>query len=375
MDFFMIDSYRQEIEIKSGGRNTVIYDDYGNPNIMVCLPRRNFEDYGFENTAGIFPAFNVEGKEVSEIWISKYPNTVSNGGVPCSLPDTWRTIMKSPKEIKEKCLKKGLGWHQLTNLEYMAITFGVIRSRVVGGLGYETDANSEMPPELSDDPDKRFDRNGSGPRGYYTFDYNGIYEMYGGSREFADGVRFSPLLLTVHAHGTDDHTLMNRPFSDKYICTGYEYDIQQDPPLLDQADSSGYNSFSGIRYVDLAKAGKSIESDAWQNTEEGLDVLRALGMWTLPNMKVIDGVNKLELSCDYKYMYKDRDQYNEALRNPDISSLYIAERGGWYNESTKQGEMLGMVSASFTHPIDYKNQPYAGAARACYVTYTGKYKD
>jgi len=375
MDFFMIDSYRQEIEIKSGGRNTVIYDDYGNPNIMVCLPRRNFEDYGFENTTGIFPAFDVEGKEVSEIWISKYPNTISNGGVPCSLPDTWRTIMKSPKEIKEKCLKKGLGWHQLTNLEYMAITFGVIHARVVGGLGYEKDINSEMPPELSSDPDKRFDRNGSGPRGYYTFDYNGIYELYGGSREFVDGLRLSPNFVATFVHGVDDHTPMNRPFSDKYVWTGYEYDINGPQIELDRVDGCGYGSMKGIKYLELATATGDIEKGVWQNNPEEIELLGAQGLWKIPNMKNIPGENKLELSIDYGYPFKDYNEYLAHAKVADLSTMCVAERGGWYNETTKQGEMLGMLSASFTHPIDYNNQPYAGAARACYVTYTGKYKD
>ena len=66
--------------------------------------------------------------------------------------------------------------------------------------------------------------------------------------------------------------------------------------------------------------------------------------------------------------------YVTNLSDKDAERV-ICERGGWYNEETKEGEYLGTHSALFANPLDYGGKPYAGAARACYVTYTGKYKD
>ncbi len=38
------DAYRQAVEAATDGKNTVMYDDKGNPSIMVRIPRFNIGD-------------------------------------------------------------------------------------------------------------------------------------------------------------------------------------------------------------------------------------------------------------------------------------------------------------------------------------------
>ncbi|RBP71397.1 hypothetical protein DET47_1414, partial [Shewanella putrefaciens] len=53
------DGYKKAIEHNSGGRNTVVYDAQGNPNIMCVIPRFNIEDLGLVDLnlgTGVHPA-------------------------------------------------------------------------------------------------------------------------------------------------------------------------------------------------------------------------------------------------------------------------------------------------------------------------------
>ena len=129
MEFSVKDSLRSSIESASGGRNTVMYDDVGNPNIMVCIPSFDAKLLGL--TAGTHPAFRIsEDKEVNEIWVSKYICTPGEMGVPASMNPsenlfydlTARSSYRAdiPTAI-EKIKRKGKGWHLMTNVEYCAV--------------------------------------------------------------------------------------------------------------------------------------------------------------------------------------------------------------------------------------------------------------
>ena len=114
------DSLRQAVEMASGGKNTVMYDDKGNPSIMVCIPKFHLSDVitGAPNTP--HPAFIVNGVVKSEIWISKYQNIVHDGraySIPFQDPKTFVTY----DQAKQYCAAKGSGWHLMTNAEWAAI--------------------------------------------------------------------------------------------------------------------------------------------------------------------------------------------------------------------------------------------------------------
>lgn len=122
MESFIIDKDRKAIEHASGGKNTLVYDNAGNPSVMVVIPKFNLEDVDPSGTlgTGTHPAFIVHGKEVPEIMISKYPNVVV-GGRAYSLahedPANWINFDAS----KAACEAKGRGWHLMSRLEFAAI--------------------------------------------------------------------------------------------------------------------------------------------------------------------------------------------------------------------------------------------------------------
>lgn len=114
------DAYRQAVESASGGKNTVMYDDKGNPSIMVMVPRFNLSDVidGAPNLP--HPAFVVNGAVKSEIWISKYQNVVHDGRA-YSIPGMDPRTSVTYDQAKSYCAAKGPGWHLMTNAEWAAI--------------------------------------------------------------------------------------------------------------------------------------------------------------------------------------------------------------------------------------------------------------
>lgn len=123
MEFSLKDSLRTAIELDSNGRNTVLYDDKGNPNIMYRFDKFDMKEFEQIGLTGTHPAFMVHGKEVPEIFISKYRNSTI-GSVAVSLPGK-----PLHNDLYTECIKlceaKGRGWHMMSSLEW-----GVIRMKM-----------------------------------------------------------------------------------------------------------------------------------------------------------------------------------------------------------------------------------------------------
>ena len=64
------DTYRAAVEAATGGKNTVIYDDKGNPSIMVAIPKFKIKDVIDGGSDKVHPAFIVNGVEKDVIWKS-----------------------------------------------------------------------------------------------------------------------------------------------------------------------------------------------------------------------------------------------------------------------------------------------------------------
>ena len=65
------ETFRMAVEASTGGKNTVLYDDKGNPSIMVVIPKFKISDVieGGANTT--HPAFIVNGVEKDCIYLGK----------------------------------------------------------------------------------------------------------------------------------------------------------------------------------------------------------------------------------------------------------------------------------------------------------------
>lgn len=117
------DGYKKAIEHNSGGRNTVVYDAQGNPNIMVVIPRFNIEDLGLTDLnlgTGVHPAFQTNGVPRGEILIGKYLASTANGGSAVIGGVQPRTSVNYDP-AKELCTRKGANWHLMSVHEWAAI--------------------------------------------------------------------------------------------------------------------------------------------------------------------------------------------------------------------------------------------------------------
>ena len=114
------DAIKLAVEAATGGKNTVLFDDLGNPSIMVRIPKFNISDVIDGGSNSVHPAFIVNGVEVDEIFISKYQNIVVNDraySLPMQDPRAYITF----DQAKTACENKGTGWHLMTNAEWAAI--------------------------------------------------------------------------------------------------------------------------------------------------------------------------------------------------------------------------------------------------------------
>lgn len=133
IDYSLFDNLKHTLEFLSGGKNTVLFDDLGQPSVMVRIPRFNFGDVGLAKPAGApageygeaMPAFRCdeafgESGLVPCIYIGKYQAYVSNSRA-CSLPYKDPTVSIDFDTSKDRCTSKGTGWHLTTNAEWAAI--------------------------------------------------------------------------------------------------------------------------------------------------------------------------------------------------------------------------------------------------------------
>ncbi|QMV14737.1 SUMF1/EgtB/PvdO family nonheme iron enzyme [Vibrio spartinae] len=117
------DGYRKAVEHNSGGRNTVIYDAQGNPNIMCVIPSFNIEDLGLTELdlgTGVHPAFVTNGAPRGEILVGKYLASSAAGGSAVIGGAQPRTSVDYDT-AKQLCTQKGDNWHLMSIHEWAAI--------------------------------------------------------------------------------------------------------------------------------------------------------------------------------------------------------------------------------------------------------------
>jgi hypothetical protein len=100
--------------------NCLISDQKGRPSLMVRIPKFRVCDVIHGGSTDPHPAFIVNGKEIPEIYVSKYPN-VMKYGLAYSLPNEIPTTSLIRDEVVSACESKGKGWHMMTNSEWAAL--------------------------------------------------------------------------------------------------------------------------------------------------------------------------------------------------------------------------------------------------------------
>lgn len=121
---YIKDVSRHAVERASGGRQTVLYDDLGNPSVMNIIPIFRYEDLGYSEDmgAGVVSCFDVgTGTNKSEIFIGAFQASLV-GSRAVSLPRTDPAASVNFDAAKGYCANKGAGWHLMTMHEWAAIS-------------------------------------------------------------------------------------------------------------------------------------------------------------------------------------------------------------------------------------------------------------
>ncbi|HCB1850894.1 TPA: prophage tail fiber N-terminal domain-containing protein [Citrobacter freundii] len=121
---YIKDVSRHAVELASGGRQTVLYDDLGNPSVMNIIPIFRYEDLGYSEDmgAGVVSCFDVgTGANKSEIFIGAFQSSLV-GSRAVSLPRVDPAVSVNFDAAKGYCANKGAGWHLMTMHEWAAIS-------------------------------------------------------------------------------------------------------------------------------------------------------------------------------------------------------------------------------------------------------------
>jgi len=177
--------------------NEILYDDKGLPSIMVKIPKMTFADLGLGASTATFPAFLVNGQEVSEIYISKFMNIVNNGRA-YSLPGQDYANNMTFDTARGYCEAKGAGWHIMTAYEW-GLLINWCENNGFIPLGncaygkYHTETNYKAIPmtyDTSNPPKILHTAGGTGPlEWFHDKTPSGIADLCGNGFEWTGGIR------------------------------------------------------------------------------------------------------------------------------------------------------------------------------------------
>jgi hypothetical protein len=128
------------LEMASGGKNTILFDNANMPSVMVKIPKMKYRDLfsaaelvTFGVTDDYLPAFKLADGTVKDYFMaSKYENIVENGKA-YSLPHRTPTTGMDFDTALSYCESKGTGWHLMTNAEWSCLQ--LITNALVTGRG------------------------------------------------------------------------------------------------------------------------------------------------------------------------------------------------------------------------------------------------
>ena len=197
-------AWRERVQDASFGRNTVMYDDQGNPSVMVVFPLQTEADLLTGGRNMPHPAFIVNGATKPQLYISKYQCIITGSDTTLralSLRGVDPAVCITFDNALLACKQKGAGWHLMTNAEWAAIALWCKRQNFwprgnnYYGKDYDVQAEKGVPSYYYDASGTKYIGRvltGSGPIAW-THDGSpfGIYDLNGNVWELVGGLRLN----------------------------------------------------------------------------------------------------------------------------------------------------------------------------------------
>lgn len=201
-------TWRDAVIATSFGKNTVMFDDLGNPSVMVIINAMTRSQVIGGVSQDVHPAFLVGATFKKCFYVCKYNCTIVGSGTSARAVSL-RNYIPRPSLYANSdfdtciaaCRQKGSGWHLITNVEWMAIAGSAYTKGFVCRGNTANCKSSRIPSEIA--TPAMFVSNlptycmtGSGP---ITWSHDGtpygVYDMAGNLHEWVAGLRVSGATL------------------------------------------------------------------------------------------------------------------------------------------------------------------------------------
>ena len=197
------DDMKSGIESLSNSTNTVVFDDYDAPSIVVVIPEMTLGDLGIiKDSNEIHPAFkDILGTPVyKKVGFSKYPNIIiDNRAYSLPLKDPARNITWN--KANEVCKNKGLKWCLCPDILWAAVSLysknnnTLPRGNNLNGCDYYYNTEKGERASFEELENKIIKTNttytGSGPTSWsHDWTAFGIMDMNGNVNKWTNGLRF-----------------------------------------------------------------------------------------------------------------------------------------------------------------------------------------
>lgn len=268
------DSMKLAIEMLTGGKNTVIFDDMGLPSVMVVIPKMDNSALITGAASATHPAFIVNNVEKDRAYFSKYINIVKGNraySLPMQDPKTSITI----DAARTACRAKGAGWSLTPAALWSAVALQCKKAGFMphGNNNYGKDVDHTYETGVvvhMDGANPGRTATGSGPATWYhdgTFE--GIADMNGDVWEWQDGARYNSGEINI----VKDADCMLAT-SDMSASSALWKAILQDGSLVAPGSENTLKYSNGVLQTAAASA----------NTDKDFDALTAASGITVPDI-------------------------------------------------------------------------------------------